>query len=299
MNIAVMDIGSNTSLLLIARVFSNGGAPKVLKDEVFYTRLAEGFSIQKKSPPLITASALKRQTLFFEKSRRLLDKYSVEQIKCVATSACRRAGNAHQVVETGKQYGFSIKIISGKEEARLSRKGILFGLKTKHSSSLVTLDIGGASTELSAPGGLDLSLPIGSVSLTEEFLHQDPPSQKQILLLTKKIKSLLKDICFVNNFVLIAGAGTPLTLACLERSTDNIEDLHGMRLSYKQVLYWWEYLLRLSLEKRKNLKGMPFYRADVLPAGLSILKQIMEHFNKKECTVSVTGLRQGLLYSFY
>ncbi len=299
MKTAVMDIGSNTSLLLIARVFQNSKDPKILKDEIFYTRLSEGFFTPREqtSPPLITNRALKRQNLFFEKARKFVDQYLVEKTKCVATSACRRAGNAQEVVEMGKRYGFSIDIISGEEEARLSQKGILFGLKAPSASSLATLDIGGASTELSAKG-FNISLPIGSVSLTEEFIHQDPPSQKEVLLLTKKIKSVLNGISVSKQFVLTAGAGTSVTLAGLERATDDPKALHGMRLSYRRVLYWRDYLFHLPLEKRKTLKGMPFYRADVLPAGLSILKQIMEHFNKTECIVSTAGLRHGLLYSF-
>ena len=104
--------------------------------------------------------------------------------------------------------------------------------------------------------------------------------------------------CFAKNSTLVATAGTPTTLAALKNETDKLNDLHGEKLSREQVCLWWEHLFNLSCEKRKNLKGMPIYRADVMPAGLSILKQLMYQFQWNECIVSITGLRYGLLCQF-
>ena len=123
MIVAAIDIGSNTSLLLIARLSEDlSSSPSILEDQLFFTRLAEGFSKKKE----MSADSLKRQRSFFEKASRLIDQYSVKKIKCVATAAARKAENAHQLLSCGRQYGFSIDIISAEEEAKLSRKGALF-----------------------------------------------------------------------------------------------------------------------------------------------------------------------------
>ncbi len=297
MIVAAIDIGSNTSLLLIARLSDRPGqTPDILEDQLFFTRLAEGFSKQKK----IQNQALERQGVFFKKAREILERYSVKRIKCVATAAAREAQNSYQLIAVGKQYGFSIDIISEEEEARISRKGALFQLPV-NSEFVVVLDIGGASTEVSKAQQF-FSLPIGSVNLTEQFLHSDPPGKDEIFSLMKKIKSEIESIPFSlsKELTLVATAGTPTTLAALKKKTEKekLDELHGEKLSIEQVHLWWEYLFNLSVEKRKNLKGMPFYRADVMPAGLSILKQVMHQFQWNECIVSITGLRYGLLCQF-
>ena len=293
---AAIDIGSNTSLLLIARLSDEPGqTPDILEDQLFFTRLAEGFSKEKK----IQKQALERQSVFFEKAKKILQQYSVKRIKCVATAAAREAQNSHQLIAIGKQYGFSLDIISDKEEARISREGALFQLPVCDDESVVVLDIGGASTEISKAQQF-FSLPIGSVNLTEEFLHNDPPKEKEIFSLMKKIQKEVNLIPFSlsTDLTLVATAGTPTTLAALKNKKEKLDELHGEKISMAQVHLWWEHLFNLSVEKRKNLKGMPFYRADVMPAGLSILKQVMHQFQWNECIVSITGLRYGLLCQF-
>ena len=297
---ATLDIGSNTSLLLIAEVSSkNLNESHILEDKLFFTRLAEGFSSEKILPgPKITNQALKRQEVFFQKAKELIHQYSVEKIKCVATAASRKAINVQELLSQGEKYGFPIKIISAKEEAKLSHKGALFHLPFTEEETVV-IDIGGASTEISTAHQV-FSLPIGSVNLTERFLRKDPPDKKEISCLMKAIGQEVHSVpCFFSkNLTLVATAGTPTTLAALSQETDQWNTLHGERLNIQQVKEWWEHLFQLSFEKRKNLKGMPIYRADVLPAGLSILKQLMGYFQWEECVISITGLRYGLLCQF-
>ena len=295
MIVATIDIGSNTSLLLIARLPDDPDQePHILEDQLFFTRLAEGLSKEKR----IQNQALERQCVFFKKAQKIIHQYSVEQVKCVATAAARKAQNAHQLLSIGEQYGFSIDIISEEEEARISRRGALFQLPI-FEDSVVVLDIGGASTEISTAHQF-FSLPIGSVNLTEEFLQSDPPGEKEIFCLMEKIEAEINLIPFSlsKGFTLVATAGTPTTLAALKKKTDQLSKLHGEKLSAEQVHLWWEHLFSLSVERRKDLKGMPFYRADVMPAGLSILKQVMYQFHWNQCIVSITGLRYGLLCQF-
>ena len=292
--VAVADIGSNTSLLLIARLLENK-EPEILEDRLFYTRLAEGFAQTESQKKYISKIALKRQERFFETAQKFVQQYSVQQIKCVATSASRQACNQEQLIALGQSYGFFIDIISPEKEALLSRKGALFKLLVNPQKAVV-LDIGGASTEISSANNI-FSLPIGSINLTERFFRNNPPTQPEINKLEKHIEQEIQRIpfSFSKKDILVATAGTPTTLASLENQSPHCQNWHGSTLSLGQVDKWYKTLLRLSFEERKNLKGMPIYRADVMPAGLSLLKQIMQVFYFQQCVVSVTGLRYGLL----
>lgn len=296
MRVACIDIGSNTSVLLIAYLYKNHiQVPDILEDQIFFTRLAEGFFTYKQ----IQQSALDRQKNFFKKARHLINQYGVKQIKCVATAVARTAQNQQKLLQIAEQYGFDVEIISGEVEAKISRKGALFNLDIQESEVAV-LDIGGASTEISTETQF-FSLPIGSVNLTEEFISSDPPSKTEITLLQQSIQKKIDTLCFpfFENSILVATAGTPTTLACLKNKTTQLDKLHGSKIHIDQIQYWKNYLFSLSCNSRKNLKGMPFYRADVMPTGLSILKQIMQQSsNWNECVISVAGLRYGLLYEF-
>ncbi len=307
--VAVMDIGSNTSLLLIARLFSNKKV-EILEDRLFYTRLAEGFHRprptgqkgQQGPGRYIQPQALKRQGRVFEQARELVRHYSVQQVKCVATAASRQAKNKEQLIALGRQYGFCVNIISPEAEARSGRTGALFKLPVLPKTAVV-LDIGGASTEISSEQDC-FSLPMGSVNLTERFLPTDPPTEQETERLEHHIKQEIHRIpfSFPQKSILVATAGIPTTLAFMQNQSPDssaFHEIHGTTLSLKQVEEWHKNLFCLPLEERKKLKGLPIYRADVMPAGLSVLKQIMHRFCWKQCVVSMTGLRYGLLCQFY
>ena len=296
LTIATIDIGSNTSLLLIAR-FSDDrlqGQPEILVDQIFFTRLAEGFA-QKKE---IRNTALKRQETFFQKAQEIIHNYSVDTVKCVATASARLAQNSEELLSLAKKYGFSIDIISAEKEAQISRYGALFNLSSVISKQSVVLDIGGASSEISTETQF-FSLNMGSVSLTEKLLHQDPPSPIELESLKQYILTEIKSLpsgVFPKNFVLVATAGIPTTLMALEKKQPELELIHGNILYIHQIQQWFENLSSMNIVKRRKLPAMPIYRADVIIAGVSILKEMMLYFKWKKCVVSTTGLRYGLLY---
>ena len=290
MKVATLDLGSNTSVLLIGSLFKTGKRFQMEKDEVFFTRLAENFYPAYK----IQKPALYRQELFFKAARKYIDSYLSIKVKTVATQVARLAKNKKDLISLGARYGFDIEILSSLEESQLSYKGALFNLPLDLKNVLV-LDIGGASTEFGFKENF-YSFPFGSVYLTQAFLQQDPPTPSGIKKISKEVKKALCSLPpFLKKFTLVATAGTPVTLASLQHKTHKVSSLHGRELSYSQVEKWWHKLCDLSIEERTKLKGMPVYRADVMPAGISILKCVMEHFSFTECIVSITGLRYGLL----
>ena len=291
MRIASIDIGSNTSLLLIVEQTKTGF--EVLCDEIYFTRLAE--DIEKNAE--IKASALSRLEQAFSSMRNHLNQWQVERLSIVATSASRQAKNKDCLYALGRKYQLEpIKIISPKREAELTFIGALFGLGQEASQPLV-VDIGGGSTEFVSTEK-SYSLNIGSVFLTENFLNEKALSKTDRLALLESIGNELKT---VENFLnkdyetLIFVAGTPVTLAFLEKQTLDPNDIHGLLLKEKQVSFWLEKLMVLSVEERKKIPYLPEHRADVIISGLSLLQEILKRTKKKEFLVSATGVRYGLI----
>ena len=290
MRIAGIDIGSNTSLLLIVEKTEEGF--EVLLDKIYFTRLAENMEHTLE----FSESALSRLEQALASIRENLNQQRVNQLAIVATSAARQAENKKRLFELGKKYNLSpIKIISPQREAELTFIGSFFGLGHNPSHPLV-VDIGGGSTEL-VNSKKSWSLDIGSVSLTERFLSPEALSPTDRLPLTRCIQSHLKNLeSFLNEDYdrLVFTAGTPTTLAFLEKQTSDFNQVHGLLLQTDQVHFWLEKLAGMSVEERKKVPYLPEHRADVIVAGLSLLHEILKLARKKEFIVSAAGVRYGL-----
>ena len=291
MRVAGIDIGSNTSLLLIVEKTDTGF--EVLSDKIYFTRLAE--NIQKNSR--ISESALSRLDQAFQSMRENLDQWRVKEFSIVATSAARQAVNKNHIFELGAKYNLSpIQIISEEKEAELTFIGSLFGLGHSAENPLV-IDIGGGSTEF-VSSKKSYSLNIGSVSLTERFLSPKTLSDREKTLLNHHIQEKIKPMrSFLRSDYdhLIFTAGTPTTLAFMEKQTSDTNEVHGLILTREQAKVWLEKLSLLTVEERKTVPFLPEHRTDVIISGLSLLQNILDQTVKKEFIVSATGVRYGLI----
>ncbi len=291
MKFASVDIGSNTTLLLI--VEQTGKSFEVLSDKIYFTRLAENLHKTKSFSP----ASLERLERAFKSIEETLKKYDIEKVAIVATSASRESQNKKQLFDLGEKYKLSdIEIISPEREAELTFMGSLFALGHEFDNPLV-VDIGGGSTELVSKKR-SWSLNIGSVSLTEKFLTHQALSRIDKINLNNYIE---KELEFVQDFlqekfdVIIFVAGTPISLGFMEHQTSNPNEIHGKIMKEEQLHFWLEKLSKLSLEERKQIKYLPQYRSDVIVSGLSLLNQILKFTKQKQFLVSVTGVRYGLI----
>ena len=282
----------NTSLLLIVEQTKEGF--EVLSDKIYFTRLAENIE---KSSQKISESALSRLDQALSSMRENLNKWQVKEYSIVATSAARQAVNKSRILALGEKYNLSpIQIISAEKEAELTFIGSFFGLGHEVENPLV-IDIGGGSTEF-VSSKKSYSLNTGSVSLTEKFLsHQALSKWEKTSLdhyIQKKIKpveSFLQD----NYDGLIFTAGTPTTLAFMEKQTEDMNKIHGLILTKSHAQFWLEKLSQLTVEERKKVPFLPEHRTDVIISGLSLLKKILDKAEKNEFIVSATGVRYGLI----
>ena len=301
---ASIDIGTNTTLLLIAEVErpSVPGKPatllRVLHDESRITRLGQGVDDSKSLHPdsiqrVVSALKAYKQTCFDHGIK------DPSTIRCVGTSASRDALNREEFTQTiFRETGIHLEVISGQKEAELSFLGSA-SMETDSQRSCV-IDIGGGSTEFIRLSDR-VSLDIGSVRLTERLLKEDPPTSEERRLLLETIDRELQKIPFSIDPALgehlLAVAGTATTLAALYlglRKFDR-ERIEGLVIPLVEIDAWVLRLEGLSSQKRLELPGIEKGREDVIYAGVSILSRSCHRFGLQQIKVSTRGLRYGVL----
>ena len=178
MRVAAVDLGTNTTRLLVADVDDDGRVEAVVRREAI-TRLGE--SVDRRRILLPTAIARVRNVLV--DYRREAESLGAERVLAVGTSAVRDADNGEAFLgEVEWSYAFTTRLLSGEEEARLTLEGV--ASDGPLAPRTLVVDIGGGSTELVVAGDPEdetrLSTEAGSVRLTERFLHSDPPHGEEL-----------------------------------------------------------------------------------------------------------------------
>lgn len=282
---AVIDIGTNSTRLAVAE--SIDGIVQMRYTEVAETRLGEGMGIERMIRPIPLERNVKAIKDFVQKAETM----QVEHIRLTATSALRDAQNKEAVQQRILQStGYSVELLSGTEEARLSYLGAS-GDFVQYHRPLAVLDIGGGSTELVYPAAEGLhsaSVNMGAVRLLE---HPELQAQMTDTLATLKADD------FPANAMLIAVGGTNTCLMAMELGMTQYDGnkIHGQSMTKQQVDAWCERLFALSQEEREQIPGMKRKRADIIPYGVQILQKTMELLQQTEVTISDKGLVYGLL----
>jgi exopolyphosphatase/guanosine-5'-triphosphate,3'-diphosphate pyrophosphatase len=294
---ASIDIGTNTILLLIADI--DDGKLRPIFERETIARLGEG--LQKNR--VLSKEAMERgfQTLsrYLEKCRAM----GVEKIFAAGTSALREADNSDKFIKLIKnKLDLSIEIISGEEEAQFSFLAVARDLKDLKQSILV-IDVGGGSTEFISGKGdrIDrwLSLPLGSVRFTEQFLLSDPVKEEELEEMKKEIQKNLVTIPHPRKpFSMVAVGGTATTLASVEQGLKEFipEKIHHFVLKKEALKQQLNLYRSKTIEERRKIPGLPPDRADVILAGGAILYMAMEELVCDSALISCHGVRYGLLY---
>jgi len=222
----------------------------------------------------------------------------------VGTNPLRMAGGAEEFIQlVQKECGISPQVIKGEEEAYLSFLAVQRDPLMPQEA--LVIDVGGGSTEYILPQGgssshqvQTITLPLGAVQLTEEFLTIDPPSQDDVIRLQKEIKETL--YCLPSAMVgeLVGIGGTAVTLGSIHLCQEGFarEKVHGLQLSIGELRAQIKDLQGKDLATRKKIKGLPHKRADIILAGAMIILFSMERLQKEKIHISCHGLRYGLFY---
>ena len=299
---AFIDVGTNTLLCLIADIRDTGRF-RVLDDLAEIARLGQGVD----QTGVISAAGEERAIAILARCRDRCNDLGVEEITAVGTSALRDARNSDQVrARIRDALGIDIRVISGAEEAGYSFLAVQRGLSNLDHELLV-IDIGGGSTEfiLGNENGVSraLSVDVGSVRLTERYLHGDPVRADEVSAMGAAVVAQLaavksEIIAQASSPTLVGIAGTFTTLVAIEKKLTRYSpsQVHGSVLNLPEVKGHVAMLQSRSVAERKQIAGLEPKRADVIFAGAFLIEKIMELFGARQVVVSDQGVRYGLLH---
>ncbi|NIR47116.1 Ppx/GppA family phosphatase [candidate division KSB1 bacterium] len=298
-NLAAIDIGTNTALLLVAEAGGRGELHPLFQQEEI-VKLGDGVDKNKR----LTPEAVERALTALRKYKAIIHEFGAEQVVISGTSAVRDAQNRSELIRQIKDLmGVELQVLSGEEEARLTYLGALSN-KSHLPGSILLIDVGGGSTEciLGTNDSMEFvkSLDVGSVRLTERFVKHDPVTDEELnhmrALLADHIEGIDNEIHRrSDHFVGVAGTVTTLAAMNLELQPYQPELVDNSKLTLPQVSAIIAELQKKTIEERKRIPGLRPARADVILAGAVILEEFMKEFNFEECLVSDRGLRYGLL----
>ena len=299
---ASIDLGTNTILLLIADIRTDGSF-RVVDDRAQITRLGQGVD----RSGLLTEAAQNRSLAALKDYARHCQTLGVDEVVVVGTSALRDAANRDAFIDCLEQEcGWKLRVLSGEEEARYSFVAVCCGLDLK-GQKVLAVDVGGGSTELirGKDGALSawVTMQLGSVRLTERYLVSDPPVEEECRLVTASIDRELEHQCagwraVYSPQTMVGIAGTFTTLAAIAQGlkTYSHSDVHGSRLTRTGVERLIALFKSQSAKQRRQIPGLDPGRADVILAGSLLVERIMAFFTIDQVLISDQGVRHGILY---
>lgn len=297
---ATIDVGTNTLRLLIAEAVSPDDFT-VLHEEQEITRLGEGLIPTR----LLQDGPRRRSLVVLRRFAEVARSFKAEQVAAVATSAVREAMNREElIVEIARETGLTLRVIDGREEARLTLLGVRHGLRLG-SRRVLVVDVGGGSTEFVLAKGEAIeaivSTGLGVVKLTEQYLLSDPPTDGELRRVKEvvgaRIDRLRGELPRLEEAQLVGTAGTVTTLAAIDLAlaTYDRQKVQGHCLGLARVMELLARLASLPLRERRRIPGLESGRADVILAGAAIVGASLERLGYKEIRVSDGGLREGIL----
>jgi len=295
---AAVDIGSNSVRLKIARL--QGGRLKELHEDREVTRLGEGVF----SSGLLSPETMSETMRVLRRFHRATQECGTDSVRVVATSAVRDARNSRAFLDWVRtRTGWTVEIISGLEEARLIHLGIVSRARLG-ARRILLVDLGGGSCELtlSVDGSIrdTVSLSLGAVRLTGEFLKHDPPRKSELKQLVgfvgRGIVRIQDRIRSARVESVIATSGTAAALASIashlararQRRNGTMVTREVMRRIVKQIT-------RMTLEQRQRVRGIGPRRAEIICAGAIVFAELLERCHLAGFRYSPLGLRDGIL----
>ena len=294
--IAAVDLGTNSTRLIVADV--EDGRISDVDRETRITRLGEGVDARRRLLPVPIA----RVRNVLSDYRKTLESLGAERTLLIATSAVRDAENGEAFLgEIEWSYGFKTRLLSGHDEAMLMFRGVTAerGLR----DGTVIVDIGGGSTELVAGASDGLrwhdSLDIGSVRITERFLHSDPPTEAELDDAAAAVRMLLwervPDEVRKDTRSAIGVAGTLTSIAGLALGLEEYDrdQVHGFELSAEGLDEQLRRLASVPLAERRTLRPLDPDRAPVIVGGAVIAREVLGFFGLDKLEISERDILDG------
>lgn len=295
---AAVDIGSNSVRLKIARL--QGRRLKEIHEDREVTRLGEGVF----GGGLLSPEAMSDTVRVLRRFHRATQECGTDSVRVVATAALRGARNSRAFLEWVRSTtGWNVEIISGLEEARLIHLGIISSGKLD-ADPVLLVDLGGGSCELtvSRKGQIreTVSLPLGAVRLTSEFLRHDPPRKGELERLrgfvAREMGRIQDRIKSARVRAVIATSGTAAALAGVSTHLARFrKQRSGAKVTKDMMRRIVKQITRLPLEQRRKVPGIGPRRAEIINAGAVVYGELLERCHLAGFRYSPLGLRDGIL----
>lgn len=306
--IGTMDVGTNTTRLLVAETSPDGLVD--LDRRLIFTRLGQGVDASGHLAPEAIERTVAALSAFAQVCRDL----GAHRVRIAGTSAVREAANREELrAAVQAATGTELEVVPGEEEAALSFAGATQDLGP---GRYLVCDIGGGSTELAAghkdaagvpalDGGI--SLPLGVVRMTERHVRADPPTPAELADLEADVDGILGAGAAAlvgaglspgdaSGATLVGVAGTVTSLAAIRLglATYDPRAVHGTELTREEIEALYQRLAGMTLAERERLPALPPGRADVIVAGCAILTRILARWSFPGVRVSEKDILDGL-----
>jgi exopolyphosphatase/guanosine-5'-triphosphate,3'-diphosphate pyrophosphatase len=302
--VAFIDIGTNSIRMMIVRLLS-GCTFQVLSRQKEVVRLGDGEFAEK----IIRDDAIDRAVAVCRNYAALARSFSTDELVAVATSAAREAENKNILLTRLRhESSMDVRVISGREEARLIYMGVVTGIQLDEKQALF-VDIGGGSTEIAIGGQHGCSalesLLLGSIRLTNQFFpryHEKPVTKKQYDRIQSAVREVIGPVVpelSANPFDIAYGSsGTIINLAEIAARSRNGRTGNEEGLTRSELARVASLLCSLPLAKRRKVPGINPERADIIICGAAILETLMDALIIDRIIPTQRGLQDGLLADY-
>ena len=292
MRVAVVDIGTNSTRLLIAEVDPSMGAIEELLRHSKVTRLGDGVD----RTGSLSEEAIARVFVTLADYRAAIESHRCEANLAVLTSAVRDAANgADFAARVRADFNLDARILAGSEEAQLTFLGAMSG-RPATTDPTVVIDIGGGSTEfvigVGQTAGFHVSLHVGVVRMSERHIHSDPPAPEELQSLALDARTTILDglppeeRSSVKRAIAVAGTATSAASIDLELDPYDPSRVHGYTLMLATVQMLLARLADMDEDRRRSVVGLNPDRAPTIVAGMIILEEALRAFELEDAEVS-------------
>ena len=296
--LASIDLGSNSTRLLIAEVNDQGF--NVLIRMHVVTKMSEKIE----QTGVISTEAFKRVNSTLRNFKKLLITNDVDQVFVIGTAALRDAKNSDEIIENiRKKYDFEVEVLSGHDEGIITSIGVLHFME--NSENFLIVDIGGRSTEFIYDFEnkiISESLNLGVVTLSEKYFSHLPISKELIDEAKQEIETELSHLDITDKKNVIGVSGTALSLGSifLNQQNFNEEELHEITIDIDNVKEINNRLLKMSeAEIITKFRGIDPKRAATITSGVFLLEIILSHYSNSPIIISKNDILEGLILKKY
>jgi exopolyphosphatase/guanosine-5'-triphosphate,3'-diphosphate pyrophosphatase len=300
MRTAMVDIGTNSTRLLVADVDRARGVVTELHRESQVTRLGDQVDAGGK----LSEEAIGRVCATLTDYRTTIDRLGCNANLAVLTSAVRDASNGAEFTERVRsEFDLDARVLSGDEEAQLTFLGAMSDRDGSSSEPTVVIDIGGGSTEFivgsNHAASFHVSVQAGVLRMSERHIHTDPPAPSELQRLAADTRAIFRDnLPSVQRDAVtraIAVAGTATSAAAIDQELDpyDPERVHGYPLLRATVQLLIARLADLTEAQRREVVGLHPDRAPTIVAGMILLDEAMGLFDLDQVEVSEHDILRG------